>query len=75
VREAGVTGLPDPVWGDVIAAAYEGEAAEATVDAWCRDHLPATRRPRRILRVARLPRTASGKLDRRALATLVARPC
>lgn len=75
VREAGVAGLPDPVWGDVIAAAYEGEAAEAAVDAWCREHLPAARRPRRILRVARLPRTASGKLDRRALATLVARPC
>lgn len=67
VREAGVTGLADPVWGDVIACAYEGEAGETALDDWCRTHLPAARRPRRFLRVARLPRTASGKLDRRAL--------
>jgi O-succinylbenzoic acid--CoA ligase len=67
VREAGVTGLADPVWGDVIACAYEGEAGEAALDDWCRAHLSSARRPRRFLRVARLPRTASGKLDRRAL--------
>lgn len=70
VREAGVTGIADPVWGDVIACAYEGEADEAAVDAWCRATLPAPRRPRRIKRVARLPRLASGKLDRRALPAL-----
>ncbi len=67
VREAGVTGLADPVWGDVIAAAYEGEVAEAELEEWCRAQLPAARRPRRFLRVDALPRTASGKLDRRAL--------
>jgi O-succinylbenzoic acid--CoA ligase len=70
VRETGVTGLVDPHWGDVIACAYEGEAQVAAVDAWCRAHLPAARRPRRLLRVAHLPRTASGKLDRRALPAL-----
>lgn len=70
LREAGVTGLADPVWGDVIACAYEGELAEAALDDWCRAHLPAPRRPRRFLHVARLPRTASGKLDRRALPAL-----
>ena len=70
VREAGVTGLADPVWGDVIACAYEGEAGEAAIDDWCRAHLSSAPRPRRFLRVARLPRTASGKLDRRALPAL-----
>ncbi len=70
VREAGVTGLADPVWGDVIACAYEGEPDEAALDAWCRAHVPGARRPRRFLRVASLPRTASGKLDRRALPAL-----
>ncbi len=70
VREAGVTGLTDPVWGAVIACAYEGEAGEAALDDWCRAHLSSARRPRRFLRVARLPRTASGKLDRRALSGL-----
>jgi O-succinylbenzoic acid--CoA ligase len=67
VTEAGVTGLVDPVWGDVIACAYEGDTRESALDDWCRAHLPSARRPRRFLRVVRLPRTASGKLDRRAL--------
>lgn len=72
VREAAVAGCPDPVWGDVVAAFYEGDAAEAEVEAWCRLHLSSSRRPRRFLRVAGLPRTASGKLDRRRLAQLMA---
>lgn len=67
VREAGVTGLADPVWGDLIACAYEGEAPESDIERWCRAELPSARRPRRFLRVTRLPRLASGKLDRRAL--------
>jgi O-succinylbenzoic acid--CoA ligase len=70
VRESGVTGLADPVWGDVIACAYEGETQEGALADWCRAHLPSARRPRRFLRVERLPRTASGKLDRRALPAL-----
>jgi O-succinylbenzoic acid--CoA ligase len=74
VREAGVTGLADPVWGDVIAAAYEGELHEAALEDWCRAHLPGPRRPRRFLRVERLPRTPSGKLDRKALPELWRRP-
>ena len=72
VREAGVAGLSDPVWGDVIAAAWEGEAGEADVETWCRRQMPDACRPRRFLRVAQLPRTAAGKLDRRGLADLVA---
>lgn len=70
VREVAVTGLKDATWGDVVAAAYEGSASEDAVDRWCRKHLVSTRRPRRLLRVDQLPRTASGKLDRRALITL-----
>lgn len=72
LREAGVAGLRDPVWGEIIAAAYEGEAPEAEVEAWCRAHLPGPRRPRRFRRVERLPRLPSGKLDRRAIAAMVA---
>lgn len=71
VREAGVTGIADPLWGDVIAAVYEGDVHETTVESWCRAHFFGPRRPRRFLRVERLPRTASGKLDRRGLAELI----
>ena len=71
VDEAGVTGLPDAIWGDIVAAVYEGSAPEAAVDAWCRERLAAPQRPRRFLRVERLPRTGGGKLDRRGLAALI----
>lgn len=72
VTDAGVSGLADPVWGDVIVAAWEGEAGEADVETWCRQQMPDACRPRRFLRVTRLPRTPGGKLDRRGLAKLVA---
>lgn len=70
VREAGVTGLFDPIWGDVIACVYAGESEEPGVERWCRAELLGARRPRRFMRIERLPRTASGKLDRRALSGL-----
>ncbi len=71
IREAAVTGMADPVWGDIIAAVYEGEAGEATVESWCRSHLPRPHLPRRFLRVPQLPRTASGKLDRHGLLAMI----
>lgn len=70
LRDAGVLGFSDPIWGSVIACVYEGDLAEDAAEAWCRCHLPSSRRPRRFLRVEHLPRTASGKLDRRALPVL-----
>lgn len=70
VREALVVGLPDPVWGEIVACAYHGEADETSVDDWCRQMLPSAQRPRRIKRLPTLPRTPSGKPDRRALAAL-----
>lgn len=40
---------------------------EATILDWARDHLAAYKRPRRVVFLDRLPRTANGKLLRRAL--------
>ncbi|MDP2810224.1 MAG: AMP-binding protein [Rhodocyclaceae bacterium] len=74
VREACVGGLADLVWGDVIAAAWEGEADESDVETWCRQQMPDACRPRRFLRMGCLPRTAGGKPDRRALASLMGKP-
>ncbi len=70
VLEAAVTGLSDAVWGQIIAVAFEGALTEDALALWCRAHLPTASRPRRFLRVNGLPRTASGKLDRRALPAL-----
>jgi O-succinylbenzoic acid--CoA ligase len=70
VDEAGVTARPDPRWGALVVAVYAGEISPGALEAWTRTHMPRDSRPRRFLRVARLPRNAMGKLLRRELAEL-----
>lgn len=68
VDEAGVTGRPDPRWGQCVVAFYAGAAEPEAVAAWARDRLPSAERPRRFIRLARLPRNAMGKISRAELA-------
>ncbi|MFN4326380.1 MAG: class I adenylate-forming enzyme family protein [Azonexus sp.] len=72
VVDIAVTGLPDPVWGDLIVALVVGPADDAALLAHARQHLPSAAIPRRIRRLDRLPRNAAGKLDRGALRRLAA---
>ncbi|HJW26462.1 MAG TPA: AMP-binding protein [Rhodocyclaceae bacterium] len=75
VVDVAVSGLPDPVWGDLVVALVVGEAEDGRILEWSRAHLPSAARPRRILRLERLPRNAMGKLERAKLrAFLEARP-
>ena len=67
IADAMVFGLPDPKWGSVVTALVEaGEAPddEALRAALSHD-LAAYKQPRTIIRVAVLPRHASGKSDYR----------
>ena len=67
VADAMVFGLPDPKWGSVVTALVEaGDAPddEALRAALSHD-LAAYKQPRTIIRVAVLPRHASGKSDYR----------
>lgn len=67
IADAMVFGLPDPKWGSVVTALVEaGETPddEALRAALSRD-LAAYKQPRTIIRVAVLPRHASGKSDYR----------
>ena len=66
-----MTGRCDPIWGDVLTALVVGSAAVDSVADWCRTSLPSSLRPRRIIRVASLPRNAMGKLERRRVAELL----
>jgi len=72
VRDVAVVGEPDPRWGErvvaFIVAASPGLTAEA-VDRYCREGgtLASFKRPRRVVFVDEIPKTASGKILRRLL--------
>jgi len=70
VAEVAVTAEPDEVAGAAIVAhvVATAPAGERELRAWCRRELPAYMVPKRFELHAALPRTASGKLDRQALA-------
>lgn len=71
VGEVAVVGVPDPRWGEAVhAAVVLRPGAGATADeltAYCRERLGGVAWPRSVAFVAALPRTAVGKVDKRAL--------
>jgi len=72
VQEVAVIGEPDPRWGERVVAFVVPRGPELTVemlDAHCRatDDLAAFKRPRRVVFVKDIPKTASGKVLRRLL--------
>jgi o-succinylbenzoate---CoA ligase len=72
VREVAVVGRPDPEWGQrVTALVVPADPADPPTLDELRDaakrELPAYCAPRELILVAELPRTALGKLVRRAL--------
>ena len=69
VIDCAVCGHPDPTWEESVAAALileEGTSME-DICTFAREHLAGFRKPRYYLVVDELPKTASGKVDRRAL--------
>jgi acyl-CoA synthetase (AMP-forming)/AMP-acid ligase II len=68
VAGATVVGVPDPHWGELVAAAVvaSGEAVltEQDVIAYCREHIASYKCPRRVVFVDELPRNATGKIVR-----------
>lgn len=69
VAEVAVTGLPDPRWIEAIAAVVvlKGQADEAELVAWAREHLATHKAPEAVHVVDALPKNASGKLLKREL--------
>ncbi len=71
VLEAAAYGAPDPVWGEVVAAAVvlrPGSVASVEeLMAFCRERLGGYKQIRRIRMLSELPRTGSGKILKRAL--------
>ncbi len=77
VADAAVTGLPDRVLGEVPVAFLvpgpDGLPAPAALLAACRAHLSYFKIPQEFHAVARIPRTASGKITRHHLLSLPSR--
>jgi len=71
VKEAGVTGVPDTLWGERVVATVslrDGvHVSEADLISFCRSRLAPYKIPRRVRFAGALPRNAAGKLLRRAL--------
>lgn len=70
VDEVAVVGLPDPRWGQKVAAFIKLKAAVTTdeLDAYCRaSDLPNYKRPREYVFVDELPKSAVGKILRRLI--------
>jgi 4-hydroxymandelate oxidase len=66
--------LPDALLGEVVALAIEGDGgglSEAAVRAHCRQKLASYKVPRTVVFLAQLPRTATGKVRKTALAEMI----
>lgn len=78
VRDAAVVGMPDEVWGEVVCAVVEADAATSPTLDDLRDlvgrDLPRAWAPRRLATVAQLPRTSLGKPDGPAVRRLLQAP-
>ncbi|PYP89807.1 MAG: AMP-dependent synthetase [Candidatus Angelobacter sp. Gp1-AA117] len=71
VAEAVAFGMPHNTWGEEVACAVvlRETQPESTLLAYCRERLADFKCPKKIFIVETIPRTATGKIQRRALAS------
>jgi len=70
VAEAVSFGVPHPTWGEEVAAAVvlNSPTDEKSLLAYCREHLVEFKVPRHLYIVQSIPRTSTGKVQRRFVA-------
>ena len=70
VAEAVAFGAPHPTWGEEVAAAVvlKSDATEADLLSYCRERMADFKRPKQIHITTAIPRTATGKIQRRVVA-------
>jgi len=70
VKEAVAFGVPHPAWGEEVAVAVvlTEPVPEKELAAWCRERLADFKVPRRFHIVDEIPRTPTGKVQRRHVA-------
>ena len=74
VTECAVVGVPDPEWGERVAAAVvlnDGDALDLeSLRGWAKEFLAAHKLPSRLLVLDELPRNAMGKVTKPAIAAM-----
>lgn len=79
VREAGVIGVPDPRWGEVVRAYVAIRSGmsvdEASLQAFVSERLSAHKVPAQIEFLPELPKGMTGKIHRQTLKTWAMQPC
>ncbi|MCK9274693.1 MAG: AMP-binding protein [Syntrophales bacterium] len=75
VLEAGVIGVPDPVYGEevkaFIALKHPDAVKEEDLLRFCCEKLPTVKRPKSIVLMDALPKSAMGKILRRELRNMI----
>jgi acyl-CoA synthetase (AMP-forming)/AMP-acid ligase II len=76
VAEAVCFGFSHPTWGEEVAAVVvlREPVSEADLLAYCKERLAEFKRPKRIYITDTIPRTATGKIQRRVVAQAYAQP-
>jgi O-succinylbenzoic acid--CoA ligase len=65
--EIAILGIPDDEWGTRVVAVTEADVEAGGLRDYLKMSVPAYAAPRAVVRVAALPRTAAGKVDRSRL--------
>jgi acyl-CoA synthetase (AMP-forming)/AMP-acid ligase II len=70
VAEAVAFGMPHPTWGEEVAVAVvlKEPQTEAVLIEHCKQHLADFKVPKKVHIVEKIPRTATGKIQRRSMA-------
>jgi acyl-CoA synthetase (AMP-forming)/AMP-acid ligase II len=72
VAEAVAFGTPHQMWGEEVAAAVvlapDSAATDAEIVAFCKEKLADFKRPKQVFITSAIPRTATGKIQRRVVA-------
>ena len=70
VAEAVAFGFAHPTWGEEVAAAVvlRSPEEESAILAYCKERLAEFKRPKKLYIVEKIPRTATGKIQRGAVA-------
>lgn len=73
IKDCGVVGLPDPEWGEKIAACLVSKGDQVSIEAlkpWMKERLPGYKTPRIFIQLDDLPRNVLGKVTKNELKKL-----